>query len=149
MCHGHKVRFVQCLRLRNCTHTSHCTKSLDIRGDSDGNHLPNLGAVLSMLLGKLCPKIADNWPMNVRVTHACPHHHFTLTANPRFFGGTKLGAGGLVRAYGGAARECLRSGDKIFVRPSVTLDIKVGGFVACKSASCCRPTMYASSGGQP
>lgn len=27
----------------------------------------------------------------------------------RWFGGTKLGAGGLVRAYGGAASECLRN----------------------------------------
>lgn len=27
----------------------------------------------------------------------------------RWFGGTKLGAGGLVRAYGGAAAECLRT----------------------------------------
>jgi putative IMPACT (imprinted ancient) family translation regulator len=33
----------------------------------------------------------------------------------RYFGGTKLGAGGLVRAYGGAARECLRASERKFV----------------------------------
>ncbi len=31
----------------------------------------------------------------------------------RWFGGIKLGAGGLVRAYGGAAAECLRRADRI------------------------------------
>jgi uncharacterized YigZ family protein len=31
----------------------------------------------------------------------------------RWFGGIKLGAGGLVRAYGGAAAECLRSAERI------------------------------------
>ena len=30
----------------------------------------------------------------------------------RWFGGTKLGAGGLVRAYGGTAAECLRLGER-------------------------------------
>lgn len=30
----------------------------------------------------------------------------------RWFGGTKLGVGGLVRAYGGTAAECLRSSDR-------------------------------------
>ena len=30
----------------------------------------------------------------------------------RWFGGIKLGAGGLVRAYGGAAAECLRKADR-------------------------------------
>lgn len=30
----------------------------------------------------------------------------------RWFGGIKLGAGGLVRAYGGAAAECLRRGER-------------------------------------
>jgi uncharacterized YigZ family protein len=31
----------------------------------------------------------------------------------RWFGGIKLGAGGLVRAYGGAAAQCLRSAERI------------------------------------
>ena len=30
----------------------------------------------------------------------------------RWYGGVKLGAGGLVRAYGGAAAECLRRGER-------------------------------------
>lgn len=36
----------------------------------------------------------------------------------RWFGGIKLGAGGLVRAYGGTAAECLRMADR---RPIITL----------------------------
>ncbi len=36
----------------------------------------------------------------------------------RWFGGVKLGAGGLVRAYGGAAAQCLRMGSR---RPLVQL----------------------------
>jgi uncharacterized YigZ family protein len=35
-----------------------------------------------------------------------------LVVVTRWFGGIKLGAGGLVRAYGGAAAECLRRADK-------------------------------------
>lgn len=35
----------------------------------------------------------------------------------RFFGGTKLGTGGLVRAYGGTAAECLRTAEQSLIRP--------------------------------
>ncbi len=35
-----------------------------------------------------------------------------LVVVARWFGGIKLGAGGLVRAYGGAAAECLRRAEK-------------------------------------
>ena len=41
----------------------------------------------------------------------------------RGFGGIKLGAGGLVRAYGGTAAECLRLAPKLEVRPRVTLRV--------------------------
>jgi uncharacterized YigZ family protein len=37
----------------------------------------------------------------------------TLVVVARWFGGIKLGAGGLVRAYGGCASECLRAGVKV------------------------------------
>jgi uncharacterized YigZ family protein len=43
----------------------------------------------------------------------------------RYFGGIKLGAGGLVRAYGGAAAECLRLAPRVDVRPRVTLRVSV------------------------
>ncbi len=41
----------------------------------------------------------------------------------RWFGGIKLGAGGLVRAYGGTAAECLRLADKreVLARISISL----------------------------
>jgi uncharacterized YigZ family protein len=42
----------------------------------------------------------------------------------RYFGGIKLGAGGLVRAYGGTAAECLRLAPKIEIRPRVTLRLE-------------------------
>jgi uncharacterized YigZ family protein len=34
----------------------------------------------------------------------------------RWFGGIKLGTGGLARAYGGTAAECLRTAEKILIR---------------------------------
>ncbi|GLI66520.1 hypothetical protein VaNZ11_010390 [Volvox africanus] len=34
----------------------------------------------------------------------------------RYFGGIKLGVGGLARAYGGAAKECLRLASRVFIK---------------------------------
>jgi uncharacterized YigZ family protein len=43
------------------------------------------------------------------------HHELdnVLGAVVRYFGGIKLGAGGLVRAYGGTAAECLRRAERV------------------------------------
>lgn len=43
----------------------------------------------------------------------------------RYFGGVKLGAGGLVRAYNTAAARCLREAPKVNKPPMVQLDVKV------------------------
>lgn len=43
----------------------------------------------------------------------------------RYYGGVKLGAGGLTRAYGQAARECLRSASKMVRVPQSTLTMHV------------------------
>ena len=42
----------------------------------------------------------------------------------RYFGGIKLGAGGLVRAYGGTAAECLRLAKRLEVKPRATLRLQ-------------------------
>ncbi|HEX7338628.1 MAG TPA: YigZ family protein [Rhodanobacteraceae bacterium] len=44
----------------------------------------------------------------------------------RWFGGIKLGVGGLIRAYGGAAAQCLREGQHIAVIPVTTLVLECG-----------------------
>lgn len=44
----------------------------------------------------------------------------------RYFGGIKLGAGGLVRAYGGCAAKCLQSGTFEPVIPTMNIQLKVG-----------------------
>lgn len=43
----------------------------------------------------------------------------------RYYGGVKLGTGGLVRAYGGTAAECLRTAPRLEVRPRQTLRVEV------------------------
>lgn len=43
----------------------------------------------------------------------------------RYYGGVKLGTGGLVRAYGGTAAECLRTAPKCEVRPRLPLRVGV------------------------
>jgi len=44
----------------------------------------------------------------------------------RWYGGIKLGAGGLVRAYGGAAAECLRLAPRLPLVDTTTLTVHVG-----------------------
>lgn len=41
----------------------------------------------------------------------------------RWYGGVKLGAGGLVRAYGGAAAECLRTAQRAPIVPMIEADL--------------------------
>ncbi len=44
----------------------------------------------------------------------------------RWFGGILLGSGGLMRAYGGTAAACLRSGEKTPVIPTFKTEIECG-----------------------
>lgn len=44
----------------------------------------------------------------------------------RWFGGILLGSGGLMRAYGGTAATCLRSGEKTPVIPTFSTEIECG-----------------------
>lgn len=43
----------------------------------------------------------------------------------RYYGGVNLGTGGLVRAYGGTAAECVRTAPKTQVRPRQTVTVSV------------------------
>lgn len=47
------------------------------------------------------------------------------TAVVRYYGGTKLGTGGLARAYGNTAAECLRTAPRLEVRPRVSVQASV------------------------
>lgn len=42
----------------------------------------------------------------------------------RYFGGVKLGAGGLVRAYGGVTRNCLRAAETVTMVPRALVRVK-------------------------
>ena len=69
-------------------------------------------------------------------THTHPPTRF------RYFGGIKLGAGGLVRAYGGATRSCLRESETLtrvpraLVRVKAPLALAGAVFQVCKMGWC-------------
>jgi uncharacterized YigZ family protein len=42
----------------------------------------------------------------------------------RYFGGVKLGVGGLVRAYGGTASKCLDQGQLVEIIPGITCELE-------------------------
>lgn len=48
-----------------------------------------------------------------------------LVVVTRYFGGRKLGVGGLVRAYGGAAAECLRLAAKLEIKPLCRVKVEI------------------------
>ncbi|MBM9402608.1 YigZ family protein [Gluconacetobacter azotocaptans] len=50
----------------------------------------------------------------------------TVVVVTRWFGGIKLGAGGLVRAYGGTAAECLRLAPRLPIVPMTRLALHCG-----------------------
>ena len=49
----------------------------------------------------------------------------TVCVVVRYFGGIKLGAGGLIRAYGGAARQVIQTADIQVCIPQTTIGITV------------------------
>jgi uncharacterized YigZ family protein len=48
-----------------------------------------------------------------------------VVAVVRYYGGTNLGAGGLVRAYGGTAAEALRLAERLEVHPRIRVSVQV------------------------
>ncbi|WP_457636807.1 IMPACT family protein [Oceanithermus sp.] len=55
-------------------------------------------------------------------SHGLDHVMVVVT---RYFGGVKLGAGGLVRAYGGVVAECLRRARVIEIQPRRRLKVEI------------------------
>jgi uncharacterized YigZ family protein len=49
-----------------------------------------------------------------------------VVAVVRYYGGVNLGAGGLVRAYGGTAAEALRTAERLEVHPRIRISMQVG-----------------------
>jgi uncharacterized YigZ family protein len=54
------------------------------------------------------------------------HLECVVVAVVRYYGGTNLGAGGLVRAYGGTAAEALRIAERLEVHPRIRVSVQVG-----------------------
>ena len=76
-------------------------------------------------LSSACTSRLPGWDM----AEEGPEVDFKLTCfvaeSSRHFGGTKLGTGGLARAYGGAARQCLQEALRCTVTPTVLLLLEV------------------------
>ncbi|KAL3133009.1 hypothetical protein ABBQ38_006918 [Trebouxia sp. C0009 RCD-2024] len=72
----------------------------------------------------------------------------------RHFGGTKLGTGGLARAYGGAARECLRLAEKVVFQRQAILCMQVpfnslgAVYTVLNKHSARQPTEHYSASGE-
>jgi len=88
------LAWLDAVRIPEATHNCWAWRmGQDYRSSDDGEPAGTAGRpILAAIDGQRCDRVA------VMVT--------------RWFGGIKLGAGGLVRAYGGAAAECLRLADK-------------------------------------
>jgi len=94
------LAWLETVRMADATHNCWAWRmGQAYRSSDDGEPAGTAGRpILAAIDGQHCDQVA------VMVT--------------RWFGGIKLGAGGLVRAYGGAAAECLRLADK---RPLIAM----------------------------
>jgi len=88
------LAWLESVRIPEATHNCWAWRmGQDYRSSDDGEPAGTAGRpILAAIDGQQCDQVV------VMVT--------------RWFGGIKLGAGGLVRAYGGAAAECLRLAEK-------------------------------------
>jgi uncharacterized YigZ family protein len=87
----HASAFLDSVREADATHNCWAYKVGGVyRSSDDGEPAGTAGRpILAAIDGQHCDRV--------------------MVVVARWFGGTKLGAGGLVRAYGGAASECLRN----------------------------------------